>query len=67
MNGKLEPYMKHVEVVDKDNFAIFLYSDQTIEAIKTKEYNHIFIDGTKSCLPYNQRYQLLMINFYLEN
>ena len=65
MNGHLEPYFKRAEVNDAQNFALFFYSQQTIDAVRSESYDHVFIDGTKSCLPYDQRFQLLMINFYL--
>ena len=53
MNGQLEPYMKSVSVNDHDNFAVFFYSEHTLNEIKSQTYDHIFIDGTKSSLPFS--------------
>ena len=66
MDGKIEPFLKHAEINDSNNFAMFFYSNSKVHNLQNESFEHVFIDGTKSCLPFSQRYQLLMVNFYLE-
>jgi len=67
VNSKIEPYLKQVVRADEDRFALLMYSNDRIEKIKREGFSHVFVDGTKRCLPYDQNYQLLLVNFLLNN
>lgn len=67
MNNQMDSYFKKVIYNDEKNFALVMYSNFKVEKIKRVGFEHVFIDGTKSYIPYKQNYQLIMINLLLKN
>ena len=65
MNNTIESYFKKVIYNDDKNFAIIMYSDWKVKKVKDIGYQHVFTDGTKSYVPFDQTYQFLLINVLL--
>ena len=67
MDDSIEPYLKKVAYEDDKSFALVMYSESKVKNILQTGFEHVFIDGTKSYIPFDQSHQLLFINFKLNN